>query len=49
MTLPKEPVNDITLATFFYDAALLQQLTKNRQLQDLMVAILRNTDHLLFT
>ena len=48
MTLPKKPVGDTTIATFFYDAALLQQLTKNRQFQDLM-AILQNTDRLLFT
>ncbi|QUW21071.1 hypothetical protein JSQ81_14800 [Sporosarcina sp. Marseille-Q4063] len=33
MTFPKKPVSDTTIATFFYDAALLQQLTKNRQFQ----------------
>ena len=31
MTLPKEPVGDSTLATFFYESALLQQLTNYRQ------------------
>ena len=33
MTLPQQSINDIANATFFYDASLLQQLTKNRHLQ----------------
>ena len=33
MTIHKNAMNETTLATFFYDAALLQQLTKKRQLQ----------------
>ena len=33
MTFPKSPVSDTTIATFFYDAALVQQLTKNPQFQ----------------
>ena len=33
MTIPKKQINGTTNATFFYDATLLQQLTKNRHLQ----------------
>jgi hypothetical protein len=34
MTIPEKPINEKTIATFFYDANLLQQLMKNRILQD---------------
>ncbi|WP_172372470.1 hypothetical protein [Sporosarcina jiandibaonis] len=33
MTIPEKAINDTTVATFFYDAGLIQQLMKSRQLQ----------------